>query len=274
MLGKLEAVIEIANPLENLERSELPGAKFGARLMQLYLLGREPNHVSNVEDVRFVFVAFVVGFHSLFGHAEGSLGIFAGFFKAVESFLNGWNVGAMTDRLMKVRLIAVDEFERGFAGAFVALGVECEFSSREVVCPVILLVVAEDAEVDFDVLILALNFAVALGVIGGGESSFNTKTFVQGTHKSSGELRASVRDDLARHTMQSEDVAIVDVSDTFSRELRCTRHQVSLIREVIDIDSDGVIATRGWELGDEINSNDFPGLSRDFLGLKVCVWVA
>ena len=274
MLGKLEAVIEIANPLENLERSELPGAKFGARLMQLYLLGGEPNHVSDVEDVRFVFVAFVVGFHPYFGHAEGSLGVFAGFFKAVKAFLQRWDVGTMTDRLVKVRLIAVDEFERGFACAFMTLGVECELSSGEVVCPVILLIVTEDVEVDFDVLVFALNFAVALGVVGGGESCFDAETFVQCTHEPSGELRASVGDDLARYAVQSENVAIMDISDTFSRELRCTGHQMSLVREVIDVDSDRVLATRSGELCDEINSNDFPWLSRDFLGLKVRVWMA
>ena len=48
------------------------------------------------------------------------------------------------------------------------LGVECEFSGREMIDPVVLLVIAEHSEVGFDLLVFMFNFAVALWVVGGG----------------------------------------------------------------------------------------------------------
>ena len=52
-----------------------------------------------------------------------------------------------------------------------------------------------------------------------------------------------IRDDLAWHAVELEDVAIVDVGDSFGSNLSCTRYQMSLIRQMIDIDRDRVVAT-------------------------------
>lgn len=72
----------------------------------------------------------------------------------------------------------------------------------------------------------------------------------------------------------SKDVAIVDIGDTFRSDLSCTRHEMCLIREMVDVNGDRVVATRVRELRNEVYPDDFPRLRRDFLRLQVRVWVA
>ena len=73
-----------------------------------------------------------------------------------------------------------------------ALGVECELSSREMIHPVVLLVIAEHAEVGFDFLVLALDFAIALWVIGGGQLDSDTEPLEEGSHEPGGKLGTTI----------------------------------------------------------------------------------
>ena len=73
-----------------------------------------------------------------------------------------------------------------------ALGVECELSSREMIHPVVLLVIAEHAEVGFDFLVLALDFAIALWMVGGGQPDSDAEPLQKGSHESGGKLGTTI----------------------------------------------------------------------------------
>lgn len=106
-------------------------------------------------------------------------------------------------------------------------------------------------------------------MVGSGEAGLNIKTLVEGSHETSGELRAAIREDLLRDSVEveAEYIGVVEVSSTFSGECRFARDEVSLIRVVVDIDADGIEALRSGELGDKIDSDVIPGSGRRSLWL-------
>ena len=73
-----------------------------------------------------------------------------------------------------------------------ALGVECELSGREMINPVILLMITEHLEVGFDLLVLTFDFAVALWVVGGSQPDSDSKPLKKGLHKSGGKLGTTI----------------------------------------------------------------------------------
>ena len=73
-----------------------------------------------------------------------------------------------------------------------ALGVECKFSSREMIDPVVLLMVTEHLEVGFDLLVFAFDFTVALWVVGGGQPDSDAKPLEEGSHESGGKLGTTI----------------------------------------------------------------------------------
>ena len=74
-----------------------------------------------------------------------------------------------------------------------ALGVECELSSREMIDPVVLLMITEHPKVGFDLLVLSFDFTVALWVIGGGQPDSDAKPLKKGSHESVGKLGTTIR---------------------------------------------------------------------------------
>lgn len=96
-------------------------------------------------------------------------------------------------------------------------------------------------------------------MVGSGKTGFDTKALVEGSHETGGELRAAVREDPLRDSVEAEYVGVVEVSSTFSRKYRIGRDEVSLIQVVINIDADRIEALRSGELGDGIDSNVIPG---------------
>ena len=77
----------------------------------------------------------------------------------------------------------------------------------------------------------------------------------------------------AWHAVQPEDIAIVQVSDTFGTNFSRAGDKVSLVGEVVNKDADGIVTARIGELCDEIYSNDFPRLVRSLLRLEVSAGV-
>ena len=73
-----------------------------------------------------------------------------------------------------------------------ALGVECELSSREMIYPVVLLVIAEHAEVGFNFLVFVLDFAIALWVVGGGQPDSDAEPLEKGSHEPGGKLGTTI----------------------------------------------------------------------------------
>ena len=74
-----------------------------------------------------------------------------------------------------------------------ALGIECELSSQEMINPVVLLMITEHTEVGFNLLVLALDFIIALWVIGGGQPDSDAKPLKKGSHESVGKLGTTIR---------------------------------------------------------------------------------
>ena len=73
-----------------------------------------------------------------------------------------------------------------------ALGVECELSGREMINPVVLLMITEHSEVGFDLLVLAFDFTVALWIVSGGQPDSDAKPLEEGSHKLGGKLGTTI----------------------------------------------------------------------------------
>ena len=74
-----------------------------------------------------------------------------------------------------------------------ALSVERELSGREMIDPVVLLMVTEHPEVGFDLLVLTFNFAIALWVVGGSQHDSDAEPLKEGSHESGGKLGTTIR---------------------------------------------------------------------------------
>ena len=107
-----------------------------------------------------------------------------------------------------------------------ALGVECKLSSREMIYPVVLLVIAEHTKVGFDLLVFALDFAVALWVVGGGQPDSDAKPLEEGSHKSGSKLGTTIGVYDPRQSVKTEDLSVVDIRLSFSGSGGVTRDQV------------------------------------------------
>ena len=103
------------------------------------------------------------------------------------------------------------------------LGVECELSGWEMINPVVLLMITEHSEVGFDLLVLTFDFAVALWVVGGGQSDSDAEPLEKGSHKSGGKLGATIGVYDSRQSVETEDLTIVDIRLAFSRGGGVTR---------------------------------------------------
>ena len=73
-----------------------------------------------------------------------------------------------------------------------ALGVKCKLSGREVINPVVLLMITEHPEVGFDLLVLTFDFTVALWVIGSSQLDSDAKSLKKGSHESGGKLGTTI----------------------------------------------------------------------------------
>ena len=93
--------------------------------------------------------------------------------------------------------------------------VECELRGGEVICPVVLSLIAEDAKILFDFLVHAFCFTIALWVVSGGKTRFDAEVLVQGSHETCCKLQAAIRVYLSRDAVESKNVFVMEVSDTF-----------------------------------------------------------
>ena len=143
--------------------------------------------------------------------------------------------------------------------------VECKLRCGEVIAPVRLTLVGKHPKVLFDISVFALDFAIALRVIGSSQTSFDTETLVERAHKPGGKLWAAVREYFLRDAVKLEDVLVVEFGSAFSGQIGLAGDEVCLIGVVVNVDADRVEAVGRGKLCDKINANMFPGSSRDFL---------
>ena len=74
-----------------------------------------------------------------------------------------------------------------------ALGVERELSGREMIDPVVLLMITEHSEIGFNFLIFAFDLAIALEVVGSGQSNSDAEPLEKGSHESESKLGTTIR---------------------------------------------------------------------------------
>ena len=74
--------------------------------------------------------------------------------------------------------VSVDEFEGRVLCACGESRVECELRGGEVISPVVLALVAEDAKVLFDFLVHSFGFTIALRVVSRGKACFDAEVLV------------------------------------------------------------------------------------------------
>jgi hypothetical protein len=125
----------------------------------------------------------------------------------------------------------------------------------------------------FDFLVLALYFAVTLRMVGSSKAGLDTKALVEGSHETGSKLRTLIREDLLQDSMEAEYIGVMDVGGTFGCKVRLAGHEVALIRVVIDVYADGIEAVRSGKLGDEVDTDVFPGRSWCFMRLERGVWM-
>lgn len=148
------------------------------------------------------------------------------------------------------------------------IGQACHIHDNgEPVDPVVLSLGDEEAQELLYFLVLALNFAVAFRVVGGGQAGLNTKALVESTHVASGKLVTTIGEDLAQETVETEDISVVDIGHAFSGDCRVNGHEMALVRVVIHVNSDRVFSSLrvARELSDGIDSDMFPEAGRYFL---------
>ena len=104
------------------------------------------------------------------------------------------------------------------------------------------MLVAEDVKVLFDFLIHLFSLTIALRVVSCSETHFNAEVLIQGSHKMCCKLQAAIRIYLLWDTMESEYIFVVEVSNTFSRDVVMGECEMGLTREVVDIGANRVMA--------------------------------
>jgi hypothetical protein len=127
--------------------------------------------------------------------------------------------------------------------------IKSKLSGGQMRCLVVLPFITKQAKVLFNFLVLAFYFAVTLRMVGSSETGLDTKTLVEGSHKTSSKLQASIREDLLWDSVKVEYVGVVDVCGTLGCKIGLAGHEVALIRIVVDVYTDRIEAVRSGKLG-------------------------
>ena len=132
-----------------------------------------------------------------------------------NALIGGRDGGAFASYDGKVGPVSVDEFEGYVLCARGKSRVDCEFCGGQVISPVVLVLITEDAKILFNFLIHTFGFTIALWVVSRSETCFNAEVLIQGSHETCSKLQAAIRVCLSRNAVESEYVFVVEVSYTF-----------------------------------------------------------
>ena len=105
-------------------------------------------------------------------------------------------------------------------------------------------------------------------MIGSRESVLNAKFAVQSMHEPSGELGTTIRDHFGWDAVKLEDLAVVDVGNTFCSHVCGSRQDVDLLAVVVGIDDDRIEASYQWKTRHQVDSHCLPGTLRYIVRLK------
>ena len=100
-----------------------------------------------------------------------------------DALIGGGDGGTFASRDGEVGPVSIDEFEGRVLCAGGKSRVDREFCGGQVVSPVILALITEDAKILFDFLIHAFGFTIALQVVSRSETCFNAEMLIQGSHE-------------------------------------------------------------------------------------------
>jgi hypothetical protein len=195
----------------------LAEAQLRTLLMDLDVLSLEPDEVINNECMSGFLTAFILFLHLFFRKSKSSFGVGTDLREVIKPLIKSRYIAVFTDRNGEVRAISIDQFEGHFRGARVNAGVEGEFCRREMFGSVFLTFVTEETEVLLYFLVLALDFAISFGMIGGSEAGLDTKMFVEGTHELGRKLGATIGEDFLRDSVKTEDIPVVKIGSAFGR---------------------------------------------------------
>jgi hypothetical protein len=92
-------------------------------------------------------------------------------------------------------------------------------------------------------------------MIGGGEAGFDTKSVEEVDHDGGSKLGAAVTSKLKRKAVKTEDFAVINICNTFGRNIRSARKGVNKFRKMICKYYNGIIAVGRWKLCDEIDTD-------------------
>ena len=126
-----------------------------------------------------------------------------------DALIGGGDGGAFASHDGEVGPVSVDEFEGRVLCAGGKSRVDCEFCGGQVISPVVLALVAEDAKILFDFLVHTFGLTIALWVVSRGETRFNAEVLIQGSHETCCKLRAAIRVCLSRDAVKSENVLVM-----------------------------------------------------------------
>ena len=95
-----------------------------------------------------------------------------------DALIGGGDGGTFVGHDGEVRPVPIDEFEGRVLCAGGKSRVDREFSGGQVISPVILTLITEDAKVLFDFLIHTFGLTIALRVVSRGETCFDAEVLI------------------------------------------------------------------------------------------------
>ena len=122
--------------------------------------------------------------------------------------------------------------------------VVCEFAEGEELVPVVLLLVYEEAEELFELLVNSFSLTIHLWVVCGGRHEFNTKKVVELAGEVGDELRASVGQDGTTGPVVLPDFAEVKASRSLSCDGGVHGDEVCMFPDTVYDIHDRVVAVR------------------------------
>src|SRR5277367_3342273 len=149
-----------------------------------------------------------------------------------------------------------------------------KFGERQEIRPIVLLIVAIDAEILFDGLVHTFSLTVSLGVESRRQSTLQIHHGCKRIPKMRCEDRSTVGDKRFRDAVQANDVIEKQACELGRTGGFETRNKVTHLREAVDENKEGIVTIRGWEVGDEIARDRLPrtggcGQRRELTMLKV-----
>ena len=211
------------------------------------------------------------------------------FLRALQSILGGdQGLGLGLQKILDTGDIAGGEGKEGRGDAWMLACVEkkgrvpcrvmdrivvCKFCRREKEVPVRLLLVDECAQHDSEGLVHDFCLAVGLWVIGGREGELDIHESVEFLPEATSEFGIAVGDNRCRHPVQAKNIIKKLTSDIAGCGGGGAGDEVSLLRQLVDKDGNGVVVARGlWKMDHEVHCDNLPAIGGDGEGLQQSCW--